>query len=344
VSANEKKPGLPRREALRITAVAGVSLALGGGLVAEVIRQAGLHRSRVTRTQLGTLVTITVVHPDSKAAHAMVEEAFGEIQRLEGILSRHRADTPLARLNRDGVVRGAPAELTQVVGRALHYAEASGGAFDVTVAPLVSLYASHFASGTEAPPVDADVAAAHALVDYRSVRVNGDDIFLERPGAALTLDGIAKGFVVDRAVATLVAAGAGRVLVGASGDMAPGANDDGSEPWRVAVQDPRSSGALGVLELEGDCVASSGDYQQAYTRDLRYHHIIDPRTARSPEHTSGVTVVGPTAMDADALSTSAFVLGPVDGVAFLERQGAQGMVVTKDQRQFRTSGFARYMV
>ena len=101
---------------------------------------------------------------------------------------------------------------------------------------------------------------------------------------------------------------------------------------------------LDVLALEADCVASSGDYEQAYTRDLRYHHIIDPRTGRSPEHTSGVTVVGPTAMDADAISTSAFVLGPSEGVAFLDRlDHVEGMVIGKDQQQFRTRGFGRYL-
>jgi thiamine biosynthesis lipoprotein len=99
-----------------------------------------------------------------------------------------------------------------------------------------------------------------------------------------------------------------------------------------------------VLALAADCVASSGDYEQAFTRDLRHHHIIDPRTGRSPESTSGVTVVGPTAMDADAASTSAFVLGPGEGVAFLERlDRVEGMVVGKDQRQFRTRGFRHYL-
>ena len=335
---------LPRREALRITAVAGVTLALGGGLVSELIRQARLHRARVTRTQLGTLVTITVIHPDSETARVMVDDAFREIERLEGVLSRHRADTPLARLNRVGKLADVPAELAQVVRRALEYGSLTGGAFDVTVGPLMALYASHFA-GSEAPPSDAQVVTALARVDYRAVRVDSDGISLDRSGASLTLDGIAKGYVVDRAVARLVDAGAGRVIVAASGDMSAGGVPGVEESWEIGVQDPRSSGTLGVLELRGESVASSGDYMQAYTRDLRHHHIVDPRTGRSPEHTSGVTVVAPTAMDADALSTAAFVLGPVDGLALLERlDGVEGLIVTKDQRQLQTSGFARFIV
>jgi thiamine biosynthesis lipoprotein len=341
--SDERKPGLPRREALRITAVAGISLVLGGGLFAEVLRQAGLYRARVTRTQLGTLVTITAVHPDKAGAHVMVDKAFAEIERLESVLSRYRSDTPLARLNRDRVLHGAPEELTLVLGRALEYGKMTGGAFDVTVAPLVDLYKAHFA-GTDVPPPDAQVDRARSLVDYRAVRVEGDDLFLDRPGASITLDGIAKGYVVDRAVAALMAAGAERVLVAASGDMAPGAVAGSEEPWRIAVQDPRSEGSLGVLALEADCIASSGDYEQAYTRDLRYNHIIDPRTGRSPENTSGVTVVGPPPMDAAAMATASFVLGPSEGVAFLERlDGVEGMVISKDQQQFRTRGFNHYL-
>jgi thiamine biosynthesis lipoprotein len=336
---------LPRRDVLRITAVAGVTLALGGGLVSELLRQARLHRARVTRTQLGTLVTITVIHPDSETARALVEEAFREIERLEGLLSRHRVDTPLARLNREGALADAPAELTYVVRRALEYGALTGGAFDPTVGPLMSLYASHFASADGAPPADADVLAVLARVDWRAVRVEAGGIVLGREGASLTLDGIAKGYVVDRAVARLVDAGAGRVIVAASGDMAAGGVPGVEESWRIGVQDPRSRGTLGVLELTGESVASSGDYMQAYTRDLRHHHIVDPRTGRSPEHTSGVTVVAPSAMDADALSTAAFVMGPVDGLELLEGlDGVEGLIVTKDQRQLRTSGFRRYTV
>jgi thiamine biosynthesis lipoprotein len=325
--------------------VAGVSLALGGGLVGELLRQARLHRTRVTRTQLGTLVTITVIHPESETARAMVDEAFGEIERLEGILSRHRPDTPLALLNREGRLAGVPSELAQVVRRALEYGSLTNGAFDVTVGPLMTLYASHFPEGEGALPPETKIAAALSRVDYRAVRVDSDGIVLERPGASLTLDGIAKGYVVDRAVSKLVESGAGRVIVAASGDMAAGGVPGVEETWQIGVQDPRSAGTLGVLELKGECVASSGDYMQAYTRDLRHHHILDPRTGHSPELTSGVTVVAPTAMDADALSTAAFVLGPVEGLALLERlEGVEGLVVTKDQRQLRTSGFARYTV
>jgi thiamine biosynthesis lipoprotein len=327
-----------RREALRITAVAGIGLALAGGGVVELVRLANLHRVSVTRTQLGTAVTVTVVHPDADEAHAMVNGALNEIERLEGVFSRYRPETPVARLNREGRVTDAPGELLEVVSSALDYSRMTGGAFDVTVAPVLNLYVSRFAV-TDVPPTDVEVSAAMALVGWRGLRVNGRTIVLERPGMAITLDAIAKGFVVDRAVATLTAAGADRIIVDAGGDMATRANGD--DPWQVAIQDPHDSrGSLGVVQLRGESLASSGDYMQYFTPDRRLNHTIDPRTGRSPQHSSGSTVKAPTAMDADALSTAVFVLGPREGIALLDRmERVEGMLVTKTGELFASRGF-----
>ena len=327
-----------RREALRITAVAGIGLALAGGGVAELVRRANLHRVSVTRNQLGTAVTVTVVHTDADEARAMVNGALNEIERLEGVFSRYRAETPVARLNRVGRVTNAPGELIEVVSRALDYSRMTDGAFDVTVAPVLNLYVSRFAV-TDLPPSDAEVSAAMALVGWQGLRVEGRTIELERPGMAITLDAIAKGFVVDRAVAALTVAGADRVIVEAGGDIATRA--DGDDPWHVAIQNPHDPrGSLGVVQLRGESLASSGDYMQYFTPDRRLNHTIDPRTGRSPQHSSGSSVRAPTAMDADALSTSVFVLGPREGIALLDRlERIEGMLVTKTGELFTSRGF-----
>jgi thiamine biosynthesis lipoprotein len=118
-----------------------------------------------------------------------------------------------------------------------------------------------------------------------------------------------------------------------------------SDPWQVAIQDPhRLDASLGTIALHGEAIGTSGDYMQYFTPDKRYHHIIDPRTGRSPEHSSGTTIRAHAAMDADALSTSTFVLGPVDGIAFLERMGVEGMLVTKTGEQVATRGFRAAIV
>jgi FAD:protein FMN transferase len=332
-----------RREALRISAVAGVSLALGGVSLAALVRAGRLHRVQVTDTKMGTLVTLTVVHLERAAAHGMIAAAFGEMDRLEDILSRHRPTTPLARLNRHGVVRDAPRELVNVVDRALGYSSLTGGAFDVTVAPLLELVERRFAD-TGAPPADAELEGMLSRVGYRAVRIDGSSITFDRPGMAITLDGIAKGYIVDRTLARLVEAGAERVMVNGGGDVASSGTEAPGDPWRVGIQHPRDGQRfLGLLRLRGEGVATSGDYMQSFTEDLRHHHILDPRTGRSPGHTSSVTVVTSTAMEADALSTAAMVLGPDEGLALLEqREDVEALIVTKGGEARTTRGFTRY--
>ncbi|MEX1258388.1 MAG: FAD:protein FMN transferase [Gemmatimonadota bacterium] len=332
---------ISRRQALRITAVAGLSVAFGGTLTRAILRRAGMHRVEATRFGLGTPVTIGVTHTSEDGARTMVEAAFEELGRLEGILSRHRADTPVALLARMGVVRRPPEELVEVLQRAHEISELSGGAFDVTVAPLLRLYQERSTLPGAPLPSDGEVSRALELVDYRRIRVDGDAIALETPGMAITLDGIAKGYVVDRVVQTLVERGADHVVVEAGGDLASGGEGAEKDGWPVAIQDPRNpAGTVGDFQLRGEGVATSGDYVQAFTGDRTLHHILDPRTGQSPIHTSGATVIARNAMEADALSTAAFVLGPEEGVAFLARlPGVEGLLVTKDGRPSRTPGF-----
>ncbi|MSR22221.1 MAG: FAD:protein FMN transferase [Gemmatimonadetes bacterium] len=342
MSAAERTRKVTRRQALQITAVAGVGLAFAGELTSAVLKRAGLHRIGETRTQMGTQVTVTVLHPDPSAAQQMVQGTFAEVERLEAILSRHRPDTPLSRLHRDGHLADAPAELVEVLGRALDYSSLTGGAFDVTVAPLLDLYQTLWWSAA-LPPIQSEMEKALALVDYRQIQIQGRAVSLLRPGMAITLDGIAKGYVVDHAVRTLRSAGADRVMVEAGGDLGTSGSVSDGEGWQVAIQDPHDArGSLGVLHLRGESVSTSGDYMQAFTQDRGLNHILDPKTGRSPVHTSAVTVVAPTSMDADALSTSAFVLGPSEGLALLEKlDGVEGLIVTKEGEELATRGFSR---
>ena len=149
---------------------------------------------------------------------------------------------------------------------------------------------------------------------------------------------------MDRAVEVLRERGATRVLVDAGGDMASAGESLGGDAWRIGLQDPRvPNGSLGVLRLRGESVATSGDYMQYLTADMSLHHILDPRTGSSPVHTSGVSVVAPSAMAADALSTATLVLGPREGMDLLDRlDGIEGMIVTKDQTVLRSRGLDRY--
>ena len=335
-----RNAGVSRRKALRIGGAAGLLLAMGGGLTAAVLRRAGLHGASDTRTRMGTLVQVRVVHPDGARARELAAAAFDEIDRLEAVFSGYRPDTPVSRLNRDGVLHDPPPELVAVVRRALHFAELTGGAFDPTVAPLMELYRSSFAE-TGAPPAEAAVEHAMSRVGYRHVRLDAAGIAFARPGMTVSLDGIAKGYILDRVVEWVTGAGAAGVLADGGGDISAGEGEVAGTGWPVGVEHPREPGTvLGTIEVRHQGVATSGDYLRAHTTDLRHHHIIDPRTGASPGHASAATVVAPSAMDADALATAAMVLGPVHGIELLERvDGAEGLIVTKGLDLVRSSGF-----
>jgi len=290
---------------------------------------------------MGTVVTITIIHPQPGGARSMVSAAFAEMERLEGLFSRHRADTPLARLNATGSLSDAPRELVQVLEEAGRYSRISRGAFDVTVLPLLDLYGRSFRRSSR-PPSSSDVQVALELVDYRGVQVDGRTVELADPRMSITLDGIAKGFIVDRTIDVLSAAGADRVLVNAGGDMATSGEGSRADPWLVSVQDPRNAAEyVDLIQLAGESIATSGDYMRTFTDDGRFHHIVDPRSGYSPSETSSATVVAATAMEADALSTTALVLGPSRGIALLEAtEGAEGIVLSKAGETLRTSGMA----
>ena len=213
----------------------------------------------------------------------------------------------------------------------------------MTVAPLLNLYNSSFSETGAAPPRE-EVRRALALVGFQHVHVSEGEIAFGKAGMAVTLDGIAKGYIVDQAVEVLRKLGATSVLVNAGGDMASTGESLGGDPWRIGLQDPRvAGGSLGVLGLRGESVATSGDYVHYLTPDMNLHHILDPRTGTSPEHTSGVSVVAPSAMTADALSTATLVLGPREGMELLDLlDGIEGMIVTKDQTVLSSRGLSKY--
>jgi len=260
-------------------------------------------RSWSVRPSMGTLVSVVVLDASQERADDAIEQAFAETARLVGILSRHDSSTPLAHLNAVGVLRDAPPELLEVIGRALRYHQLTFGAFDVTVKPLVDLLDA--TRGTAAP---AEQAEAAELVGADRMRLSGRTLCFDRSGMGVTLDGIAKGYVVDRMADALTRRGLTRFLINAGGDIrASGRNYDG-RPWTIGVRDPWNEDALcDVVSLTDGALATSGNYEKPF------EHIVDVGSGRSARRSLAVSVRAPHAMAADALATALFVLGPEAG-------------------------------
>jgi len=309
---------LNRRRALTILA-AGAGLALLSWLPAR----ARPRQFEWTGTAMGAPATIRLYHDDRDAAEAAVEAARAEIDRLEDLFSLYRANSELSRLNRDGVVAAPAHDMRRIMALAKRFGDISSGAFDVTVQPLWRLYADHFAD-RDADPAGPDgdaIKRVLARVDYRLISVAPARIALA-PGMAVTLNGIAQGYVTDRVAELLRRRGWSNVLVNLGEIRALDGHPDGS-PWTVALDDTRANGGGPVvIPLANRATATSGGFATRFEPTGRHHHLFDPAAGESSRHYRAVTVVADDATTADALSTALYVTAPERATALVRRAGA----------------------
>lgn len=307
-----------------------LALGAGGGWWWTARAAATLHERQ--GLQLGTFISLRAA---GRAAPAALDAAMAEIDRLEALFSYSLPDSDVSKLNAaagQGRVVLAP-ETIAVLVAAQRMAELSQGCFDVTVAPLVDLWGFR-PDSVPAVPDAASIANALSLVDYRRLVVdpatNQAELLL--PGMSIDLGAIAKGYVVDRVAAVLRSHGVESAVLDIGGNVyALGLRPDGMA-WRVGLQHPRESDQLlGVLPLTERSVATSGDYQRFFVADgERYHHLLDPRTGYPAVDVVSISIVAPTGMEADAVSTAAFVLGPQAGMALVRSLGLDAVLFTED--------------
>jgi thiamine biosynthesis lipoprotein len=255
---------------------------------------------------MGAPASLVLHHEgDTQRAQAALTAVLAEVSRLEGMFSLFRADSTLSQLNRAGRVDNTPPEFTALLHTALGMASLSNGVFDPSIQPLWSLYFDHFVvGGNTQPPAAAKVVAARALVDWRGVQVAGSMVSLVHPGMALTLNGVAQGFVTDRCSAVLGSYGFSHMLVDMGEPRAVAAKPDGSA-WQIGLADPRDPNrALHTLSVFDQAVATSGGYGTMLDAAGLYTHLINPHTGHTAPAYESVTVVAPNATQADALSTA----------------------------------------
>lgn len=320
---------LSRRQFIRMTAIAGLVTASGGLLFNLARSGPRAERIQETRMLLGSIAHLTVISADRDRARSAVVAAFDRMAALEDVFSRFRPHSQLSLLNTAGSLSDPHPELKTVLTKAVWYGDLTGGAFDVTIEPVLRRYRQSAVAGTL--PNQEQIAAARQLVDYRQIEIADDMIRLNWPGMAITLDGIAKGYIIDAGVAVLREFGFEQVLVELGGDLQTYGNA-ATHPWQVTIQQPTGmvSGPPIIAQLVRRAMATSGDYQYTFTPDRRLNHILDPHTGVSPDELSSATVVAPTACDADALATSLMVMGADAGLAMITVQpDAEALVISK---------------
>ncbi len=245
---------------------------------------------------LGAEAEILLDHPDSAAITA---RAAAEIARLETVFSLYRTDSALSRLNASGTLAAPPFELLECLGVCDRIHAATGGLFDPTVQPLWALYARRYSEG--ATPSADDLAQTLATVGWEGVSVDESAIRL-RPGMALTLNGVAQGFIADRIAEMLRAEGLTNVLVNTGELRALGTSNEGT-PWPVTL----TSG--GHVDLADRALASSSALGTTFDQGGKVGHILSPVTGLpAPARWNLVSISAGKAAVADALSTAACLM------------------------------------
>jgi thiamine biosynthesis lipoprotein len=331
-----------RRSFLKLSGLLGLGVATGAALLPTERAEAmlfGKSDYKVSRTKLvmGSFLAITAVHSSRDQSEQAVGLAFDEVDRLCRLLSRHNSDTPVAQLNSTGSLKGAPLEVLEVVARSLAYNRETGGAFDITVKPILDLYKSRFENGKT--PTEAEIAALLPRVGTEHIRFSGGDISFDRAGMGITLDGIAPGYIVDRASEIMSRHGVVNHLINCSGDIRASGVAAKGKPWTVAIQDPaKHQDYPQVVSLGTGAISTSGNYELYYDQEKLYYHIVNGRTGHSPSFATSVTVTAPSVMAADALATSLCVLSPAQGLALIDRQAdCSAYIIGRDGANHRSS-------
>ena len=278
---------------------------------------------------MGTAISVGLWSEEPAEGVAAIDAVMQEMHRIDRTMSPHQADSELSRINRDAAVGPVrlSAEMTRLLQRAHDFAELSEGAFDIPYAAVGQLYDYR----QRVRPTDEALAQARAAVGYRQLALDiaNRTVRFGRAGMRIDLGGFAKGHAVDNAAAILRERGIRHAIVSAGGDSRV-IGDRRGRPWVIGVRDPRRAGEMAaMLPLEDVSISTSGDYERYFDADgVRYHHVIDPSTGRSPSSVHSVTVLAEDGLTTEALSKAVFVLGVEKGMRLIESQpGVDAVVV-----------------
>jgi thiamine biosynthesis lipoprotein len=316
-----------RRQFLRITASASALIAGGVGLAVVRGNQASPSRVQESRLLMGSVANLTILSESPEVARRAIRAAFDRMSVLESVFSRHRPDSQLSILNATGYLPNAHPDLLNVLQRAINFGDMTDGAFDITVEPLSRLYRDTVKAGRL--PAPKEVALARHYVDYRQIAFEENGVRFLRSGMAATLDGIAKGYVIDQGVAELNEHGFANVMIEVGGDLSTAGTADGRS-WQINILEPQTMIGVSVAQLGNLAMATSGDYLNSFTSDRILHHILNPTNGISPTELSSASVVAQNACDADALATAVMVMGKSKGFALISQlEGVEALTITK---------------
>jgi thiamine biosynthesis lipoprotein len=299
------------------SAIAGglATLANAAGGVPPLIRWRG--------TVLGGEATIVICHPSRSIAADIIDQCRLEIWRLESLFSLYDPNSTISLLNRDGRVAGPPLDFYRLLADSRRFHQATDGAFDPTVQPLWRAYSEFFAvnRGRHGPP-RSEIDAALRAVGFDAVDIRPDVVAFRRPGMALTLNGIAQGYITDRVADLMRSAGIAETLVSLGEIRALGRHPEG-RPWRVRLDGAGGpDGSKRTIDLCDEAVATSAAAGTTFEPSGTFHHLLNPWTGAPSFSCRSVSVIAKRATTADAVSTALAILPIERAAVVLKTAGA----------------------
>lgn len=264
---------------------------------------------------MGTTFTVVAYGEDRFKLQAAAEASLDEVRRLEEMMSNYRPDSEWSRMNRDAASHPVrvSGELFHLLEACIKYSEASGGAFDISVGPLMKIWGFYKGSGRF--PHRAEIKGAMARIGYRKVELNAQNqtVRFQHSGVELDPGGIGKGYAVDRMVPILKSGGvrSGFITAGSSSMYAIGAPPTDARGWHVAIRHPKeASKTVADVWLRDESMATSGNYEKFFFANGRmYSHIMNPRTGYPAEGMLSVSVIAPRAVDSEAWTKPYYING-----------------------------------
>jgi thiamine biosynthesis lipoprotein len=289
---------------------------------------------------MGTRCDVELWTEDHLKGEAAISAVFDEMRRIDNEFSTFKPESEVSRVNA-GAAK-APMriskELFDLIETSIDYSKLTRGTFDITYASVGYMY--NYPEHVR--PSDAQIAAALPESNYRHVHLDAaaQTVYFDHGGVRIDFGGIGKGYAVDRGIAVLQRLGVTRAMVNAGGDSRI-IGDRFGKPWIIGIKDP-DDGTRTILHipLTDAAFSTSGDYERFFDEGgVRYHHILDPRTGKSPHVVRSVTIIGPYATRTDALTKSVFVMGAKEGIAFINTlPDIDAVAVTPDRKIWYSKG------
>lgn len=288
-----------------------------------------------------TVVKLTIYGTSDTS---IIEDCFAEMARYDDMLSRTKEGSDIWNINHSN---GAPVEVSaetiDLLQLAISFAQLSDGAFDPTIGSVTALW--DFTENTEGIlPAPELIASALTHVDYTAINIEGTEITLADPEAAIDLGGIAKGYIADQLKSFLINKGVKSALINLGGNNLAIGTKPENQPWKIGVKKPfgGESDLVSILPVDDQSVVTSGIYERYFEKDGRiYHHLLDTSTGYPTDNSlQGVTILSDSSGAGDALSTICFTMGLEKGMNLIESlENTEALFITEDGTLHRSSGF-----